>query len=91
MKRNINYDVGNPDNFKPIEIVPPLERNVQNDLNNGIGPIDCDVDESTLPVLNNSTASSYEYQSASSTDSEGESTSDQETSEPVTGSFETRG
>lgn len=82
-EENIRSNVACPDALKPIKIVPPLGRNVQADDNDGIEPIDCNVDEPGLPVLNDSHSSSNDYQTAGSSDSEAESASDQETPEPM--------
>lgn len=67
-EENIRNHVDNPDNFRPIQIVPPIDGD---NIDRGIEPLDCEVDE-PLPVLNEGTAS-YEYQTAGSSGSETES------------------
>lgn len=71
-EENIRRNVENPDNYKPIQIVPPIiDENEQGNVGQAIGPVDCDVEEQ-LPVLNDSTASSDDYQTAGSSGSEAE-------------------
>lgn len=79
----VRFNVVCPGNLKPIEIVPPVGHNRQNTVNNGIEPNNCEVDESDLPTLSENIASSDEYQTAGSSDSEAESVSDHETPELV--------
>lgn len=72
-EENIKQNVTNPDIFKEIQIVPEDRNNKRNSQSlNKTKQIECNVDDSQLPVSfnNTSTSSDNEYETADSSESE---------------------